>query len=51
VKKAGNAIQKECKDQHKEGIDIGNIAVTSAGNLKMNDLFFSYIMVRTSYIP
>jgi O-acetyl-ADP-ribose deacetylase (regulator of RNase III) len=34
VEKAGDTIQKECINQHKEGIDIGNIAVTSAGNLK-----------------
>ena len=43
VKKAGDTIQKEC-DQHKEGIDIGDIAVTSAGNLKNHKKIFHVVL-------
>ena len=49
VKKAGNTIQKECNDQHEEGIDIGCIAVTSAGNLKNHKKIF-HVALYTSWI-
>ena len=49
VKKAGDTIQKECKDQHKEGINIGDIAVTSVGNLKNHKKIF-HVALYTSWI-
>ena len=49
VEKAGDTIQKECINQHKEGIDIGNIAVTSAGNLKNHQNIF-HVALYTSWI-
>ena len=49
VKKAGVTIQKECHDQHKEGINIGNITVTSAGNLKNHKNIY-HVALYTSWI-
>jgi hypothetical protein len=49
VKKAGDTIQKESYDQHKEGINIGDIAVTSAGNLKNHKKIF-HVALYTRWI-
>ena len=49
VKKAGDTIQKEFYDQHKERINIGDITVTSAGNLKNHKKIF-HVVLYTSWI-
>lgn len=39
VKMAGDIVQNECKKKYKEGINIGDIAITSPGNMKCRTIF------------
>lgn len=39
VEKAGKSVQDECKKKYKNGINIGDIAITSAGHMICQKIF------------
>lgn len=48
VEKAGKSVQDECKENYKNGINIGEIAITSKGDMICQQIF--HVALYTNFV-